>query len=74
MADVTLDCRGLNCPIPIVKISKSIKAMEKGQQLEVVATDPAFEADLQAWAKRLKHKVVALNVESDSITAVIEKS
>src|SRR5690606_3228298 len=55
MADQTLNCEGLNCPMPIVKIAKALKKMDKGQTLEVTATDPAFEADIHAWSKRTKN-------------------
>ena len=47
----TLDARGLQCPMPIVKTSKEIKTLEVGQILEVLATDPASMADIQAWSK-----------------------
>ena len=73
MADETLDCRGLNCPMPIVMISKAIKKIDSGQTLEVTATDPAFEADIQAWARRLKHTIVDLSAEDGTLKALIEK-
>ncbi|MGD2148615.1 MAG: sulfurtransferase TusA family protein [Anaerolineae bacterium] len=47
----TLDARGLQCPMPIVKTSKEIKSLEVGEILEVLATDPASVADIQAWSK-----------------------
>ncbi len=55
MADVTLDCKGLNCPMPIVKVGKAMKKMSAGQSIEIVADDPAFEADLRAWVRRMGH-------------------
>jgi TusA-related sulfurtransferase len=58
MADQTLNCEGLNCPMPIIKLSKAIKTMDSGQTIEVTATDPAFEADLRAWSKRTKNPLV----------------
>ncbi len=73
MPDQTLDCKGLNCPIPIVRISKTVKKMDSGQTLEVTATDPAFEADLRAWAKRLKHDLVEFATENAVYRAVIQK-
>ena len=72
MADQTLDCKGLNCPMPIVKIAKTMKAMTKGQTLEVLATDPAFEADLQAWSKKTKNPIVEFGADGP-LRAVIEK-
>ena len=39
MADKTLDVKGLNCPIPIMKVKKAINEVPKGGTLEVLATD-----------------------------------
>ncbi|MGD2103583.1 MAG: sulfurtransferase TusA family protein [Anaerolineae bacterium] len=47
----TLDARGLQCPMPVAKTSKEIKTLEVGDILEVLATDPASMADIQAWSK-----------------------
>ena len=73
MADQTLDCKGLNCPMPIIKISKLIKTMDVGQTVEVEATDPAFEADLRAWAKKLKHLILEFS-QGDVLRAVVQKN
>ena len=72
MADETLNCEGLNCPMPIIKISKAIKGMQAGQTLEVTATDPAFKADLYAWAKKTKNEVVEFSDDS-TLRAVVQK-
>ncbi|MEM7306593.1 MAG: sulfurtransferase TusA family protein [Planctomycetota bacterium] len=45
-----LDCRGLKCPMSIVKISLALRDLSSGALLAVEATDPAFEANLRAWA------------------------
>jgi tRNA 2-thiouridine synthesizing protein A len=60
MADVQLDCQGLNCPIPIVRISQTMKPMHAGQTLEVTANDPAFSADVRAWVTKMGHELLAL--------------
>ena len=52
-----LDCKRLNCPMPIVKISKAIRALKVGEQLRVEATDPAFLADVQAWTERMGQRL-----------------
>ena len=33
--DQVLDCSGMLCPLPVVKTSKAIKAMEIGQVLKL---------------------------------------
>ena len=50
--DVELDCKGMFCPMPIVKLKKASKTMESGQVLKLVATDPGSTRDVPAWAKK----------------------
>ena len=52
MAVVKLDCKGMNCPMPIVMISKAFKNLNEGDALEVEASDPAFKADVEAWVRK----------------------
>jgi len=73
MADVQLDCKGLKCPMPIVKIAKSAKSLAPGQTMEIIADDPAFKADLEAWVKKMRFSIESYS-ETDGIhTACIKK-
>lgn len=72
MADVYLDCTGIKCPMPIVKISKAMQDLLPGETLEVEATDPAFSPDLTAWLKKMGHELVTLS-EGEVSRAVIKK-
>ena len=69
-----LDCTGLMCPMPIVKLSKAVKGMASGDTLEVRADDQAFEPDVRAWCQKMNHPLKSVNREGDVIVAVIEKS
>ena len=71
MADETLDCKGMVCPMPIVKTSKAAKVMDSGQTLEVVATDKAFHADIQAWCKQTGNALASYSEADGVATAVI---
>ncbi len=51
MADKTLDTKGLNCPLPILKTKKAIAGVPKGGTLEVLATDPGAVADFKAFCE-----------------------
>ena len=48
MADKTLDTKGLNCPLPILKTKKAMQDVPSGGTLEVLATDPGSVADFEA--------------------------
>lgn len=49
MADVTLDVKGLSCPMPVLKTKKAMRDVPKGGTLEVLATDPGSVADFEAF-------------------------
>ncbi|MEJ2085003.1 MAG: sulfurtransferase TusA family protein [Acidobacteriota bacterium] len=49
--DDTLDTKGLNCPMPLVKARKQIGAVAVGQTLRVISTDRGSIKDFQGWAK-----------------------
>ena len=49
--DDTLDARGLNCPMPVVKARKKISELDVGQVLRVLSTDRGSIKDFQGWAK-----------------------
>jgi tRNA 2-thiouridine synthesizing protein A len=54
--DKTLDCKGLACPMPILKTRKALDQMEPGQILEILGDDPATENDLPAFARNVGHE------------------
>ena len=60
MADQTLDAKGLNCPLPILKAKKALTDMLSGEVLKVVATDPGSMRDFQAFARPLAVDVTIL--------------
>lgn len=64
MADIevtdTLDCTGLQCPLPVIKTAQAMKKLSGGQVLELLATDPGVEPDMQAWASRTGNDLVSI--------------
>jgi len=56
--DVTVDCLGLFCPMPIVKTREALQGMAVGQVLEMLSDDPASEADMKSWARRTGNELL----------------
>ncbi len=73
MANKQLDCRNMNCPMPIVEIAKAFKTIEVNDVLIVTATDPAFKADVEAWIRRTGNLLVSFQDGIEKV-AVIQKS
>lgn len=68
-----IDCSNLQCPMPIVRISLTVKEMQPGEVLEVQATDPAFEADLRAWSEMTGNRIQEFQ-EGPPMRALVEVS
>jgi tRNA 2-thiouridine synthesizing protein A len=58
MADKTIDAKGVNCPIPILKAKKGITEVPAGGTLEVLATDPGSVADFQAFCRTTGNQLI----------------
>jgi tRNA 2-thiouridine synthesizing protein A len=58
MADVSVDAKGLNCPLPILRAKKALKDMKSGGTLEVLATDPGSVADFEAFCRTTGNTLV----------------
>lgn len=48
MAEI-LDCRGLKCPQPVLKVAIKANSMSPGASLEVHADCPSFPEDIRKW-------------------------
>ena len=70
---IKLDACGLQCPGPIIKVFKGINEMEKGEVLEISATDPAFGIDLESWCKRTGNQLLRIIKEGTITRAWIKK-
>jgi TusA-related sulfurtransferase len=75
MADKVLDCKGMHCPVPLVKLNGFLKEVESGDHVEVQATDPAFFPDIEAWSEHTGNPLVSKRTGADGVyVALIRKS
>ena len=74
LADRTLDCVGLFCPMPILKTRDALKAMAVGQVLEMTSDDPASEADMKSWTTRTGHDLLEIDKNGAVYRFVIRKT
>ncbi len=57
-ADTELDASGLNCPLPLLKAKQSLNALDSGQLLKVICTDPGSVRDFEVFAKQSGHQLL----------------
>jgi glyoxylase-like metal-dependent hydrolase (beta-lactamase superfamily II)/rhodanese-related sulfurtransferase/TusA-related sulfurtransferase len=71
---VVVDCRGLSCPWPSMKLAKAIPDIAPGATLEVLATDPGAPADLDAFVKRTGHRIVERSESGGVLRFVVQRA
>lgn len=74
MADITVDARGLQCPMPVIKVAQAMATADSGQTIEVIATDRGALSDIPAWAKDMGHALKEQFEADSSYHFVIQKS
>jgi rhodanese-related sulfurtransferase/TusA-related sulfurtransferase len=72
-SNYVLDCKGLACPMPIVRTKKAIDSLNPGEVIEVQATDKGSKADLQGWAKTTGNHYLGTVQEGDVLKHFVRK-
>jgi tRNA 2-thiouridine synthesizing protein A len=74
MADRTIDCVGLFCPMPILKTRDALKTMAVGQVLAMTSDDPASEADMMSWTTRTGHELLEMDKHGAVFRFLVRKT
>ena len=74
MADLVLDTKGLNCPLPILKAKKALKDVPIDGILEILATDPAADADFQAFCRATGHELLESSQDGDVYIFLLKRT
>lgn len=68
-----LDCSGLQCPGPIIKVNETLKQMQEGARLQVSATDMGFARDIDAWCQRTGNTLLSTERQGKENIVTIQK-
>ncbi|MBT6328091.1 MAG: sulfurtransferase TusA family protein, partial [Candidatus Thioglobus sp.] len=68
-----IDAKRLLCPMPVIRLGEIINTVDKGDLIEMLATDPGVLHDIPAWCKVHGHKVLEITQKSDEIILLVEK-
>ena len=57
--DLTLDLKGLKCPLPVLRTRKALKPLAPGSIIEIETTDPLAGLDIPHMCNEDGHTLVA---------------
>lgn len=68
-----LDCKGLSCPLPIIKTAMTMKSLVSSDLVEVLATDPGSVKDFAAWCRTTGNELLESSQLGNVFRFVIRK-
>lgn len=71
---LTVDCKGMLCPHPILEIAKRMRQLQSGQVVELLATDPNTKKDIPTWVQKTGSKLLDIDEKDNTIRFYIQKS
>ena len=72
--DLELDTCGLMCPLPLLRLKKALHAMDSGQIVRVLATDPASVLDFGVFLEQTGHQLLKRGEETGILFYMIKKA
>ncbi|WHP16166.1 FAD-dependent oxidoreductase [Cellulomonas sp. ES6] len=66
---VELDCTGLACPGPIMRLAETVRDLAPGDDVEIRVSDPGFALDGPAWAAAQGHELLSMEPEGPGFRA-----
>lgn len=73
-ANQTLDARGLNCPLPILRTKRSLTALRSGDILKVISTDPGSLKDIDSFCAQTGNELISSQQQGKEFEFIIRKA
>lgn len=71
--DLSIDLRGLACPLPVLKTRKALKGLAPGRRLLVEATDPLAAIDIPHFVTQSGNRLVVAVTEDGIFRCIVER-
>lgn len=72
MSEHILDARRLLCPMPVIRVQDCVAALNPGDTVEVLCTDPGVRFDIPSWCRINGHHVLETREHEGEIVIIIQ--
>jgi len=72
-ANITVDCRGETCPVPLVETRKALRRAVPGDVIEVIGTHPASKKEIPMAVEALKLELLSVEGTDTDWTIRIQR-
>lgn len=71
---IEVDARGLNCPLPILRLRSAVKAAKPGAAIRLLSTDPGSQCDVEAFCRQTGLQLVASAEQGGTYSYTIQSN
>ena len=65
MANISVDVRGENCPVPLIETRKALRKANIGDIIEILGTHPASKKEIPMAIRNLGLELLEINEEDE---------
>ena len=69
-----IDAKGLICPEPIMLLHRAIHEAKPGDVIELIATDPTSEKDVEKFCEYLNHGLISKEIKKELLKFKVKKN
>ncbi len=68
-----LDARGLNCPLPLLKLKMALKSLAVNDTLQVLTTDKGSLNDIETYCRLSEHQLLKVKAHPSYFEFLVQK-
>jgi len=72
--EIVIDARGVYCPIPVLRLAKTIRDQPAGTVARLLATDPAAVEDVEVFCRERGHELIESRQDGRVFSFLVRKS
>lgn len=68
-----VDAIGMPCPRPVIELAAAVKEVAVGDELRLLADDPAADVDVPVWCRMQRQQLVSQTSEDGVLVFIVRK-
>lgn len=68
-----VDALGMPCPRPVIELADAIKQVAVGDEVRLLADDPAADVDVPVWCRMQRQQLVSQATKDGVLTFIVRK-
>ena len=68
-----VDALGMPCPRPVIELAAAVKQLQVGDEVRLLADDPAADVDVPVWCRMQRQALVAQSSDGTVLTFIVRK-